>query len=115
MEDRRKSNRVELHLPARCETTSGVYNGTVINGSVGGCFVLAQVEDPDDEPMKLAILLPTRESIELWGEVAYHLPTKGFGLQFINRSDEGQAMLNIWRVYLHAMVEVQRYVPASTG
>lgn len=114
MEDRRESNRIELHLPAHCETTSAVYNGTIINGSVGGCFVLAEVEDPDDEPMKLAVLLPTGESLELWGEVAYHLPTKGFGLQFINRSDEGQAMLDIWRVYLQTMAKVRPYAPART-
>lgn len=106
MEDRRNSKRVELLLSAHYKTTSGVCNGTVINGSAGGCFVLAQVEDPGDEPMKLTILLPTGESLELWAEVAYHLPTKGFGLQFINRSDEGQAMLNIWRTYLHLMAEV---------
>ncbi len=114
MEDRRESKRVQLHLPAHCQTTSGIYNGTIINGSVGGCFMLAQVEEPDDEPIKLAIPLPTGESIELWGEVAYHLPTKGFGLQFTNRSDECQAMLNIWREYLHTLAQDQHHAPAST-
>lgn len=102
MEERRKSPRIDLHLPVQWETTSGVLEGTVINCSVGGCFVQAQVEEPGDEPMKLAIQLPNGD-IQLWGKVAYYLPTMGFGLQFISRSDEGQQMLNRWLDYLEAV------------
>ena len=102
MEERRKSPRIDLHLPAEWETTSGVQVGTVINCSEGGCFVQAQVEEPGDEPMKLAIQLPNGGAIQLWGKVAYYLPTMGFGLQFSIRSDEGQLMLNRWRDYLQA-------------
>ncbi len=102
MEERRKSPRIDLHLPAQWETTSGVHEGTVINCSVGGCFVQAQVEEPGDEPMKLAIQLPNGRDIQLWGKVAYYLPTMGFGLQFSSRSDE-QLMLNRWLDYLQAV------------
>ncbi|HUS12382.1 MAG TPA: PilZ domain-containing protein [Pyrinomonadaceae bacterium] len=102
MEERRKSPRIDLHLSAEWETTSGVHVGTVINCSEGGCFVQAQVEEPGDEPMKLAIQLPNGGAIQLWGKVAYYLPTLGFGLQFSIRSDEGQLMLNRWRDYLQA-------------
>ncbi len=102
MEERRKSGRVDLHLPAQWETSSGLQEGTIVNCSVGGCFVQAQVEEPSNEPMKLAMQLPNGRRIDLWGEVAYYLPTMGFGLKFGNPSDEGQAMLNIWRDYLQA-------------
>ena len=102
MEERRKSARIDLNLPAQWETASGVHEGTVINCSGGGCFVQAQVEEPGDEPMKLAIQLPNGD-IQLWGKVAYYLPTMGFGLQFIRRSDEGQLMLNRWLDYLDAV------------
>ena len=101
MEQRRKSERVDLHLLAQWETASGVYEGTIVNCSVGGFFVQAQVEEPGNEPMKLAMELPNGRRIHLWGEVAYYLPTMGFGLKFGN-SDEGQAMLNIFREYLRA-------------
>lgn len=103
MEERRKSSRIDLHLPAQWETTSGVHQGTVINCSVGGCFVQAQVEEPGDEPMKLAIQLPNGGDIQLWGKVAYYLPTMGFGLQFTTRTDESQMMLNRWLDYLHSV------------
>ena len=103
MDERRKSPRIDLHLPAQWETTSGVHEGTVINCSVGGCFVQALVEEPGNEPMKLAIQLPNGTDIQLWGKVAYYLPTMGFGLQFTSRSDEGQLMLHRWLDYLQAV------------
>lgn len=103
MEERRKSPRIDLHLLAQWETPSGVHVGTVINCSEGGCFVQAQVEEPGDEPVKLAIQLPNGGAIQLWGKVAYYLPTMGFGLQFSIRSDEGQLMLNRWRDYLEVV------------
>lgn len=102
MEERRKSTRLDLNLPARVETASGVHEGTVINCSVGGCFVQVQVEEPGDEPMKLAIQLPTG-NVELWGRVAYYLPTMGFGLRFTNNSGEGNRMLNRWLDYLQTV------------
>jgi hypothetical protein len=102
MEERRKSERIDLNLLAQWETTSGVHEGTIVNCSVGGCFVQAQVEEPGNEPMKLAMQLPNGRRIHLWGEVAYYLPTMGFGLKFGNSSDEDQVMLNIWRDYLQA-------------
>jgi len=100
MEERRKSERIDLHLLAQWETTSGVHEGTIVNCTVGGCFVQARVEEPGNEPMKLAMQLPNGRRIHLWGEVAYYLPTMGFGLKFGNSSNEDQAMLNIWCDYL---------------
>jgi len=102
MEERRKSPRNDLHLPAQWETTSGVHEGTVINCSAGGCFVEAQIEEPGDEPMRLAIQLPDGRDIQLWGKVAYYLPTMGFGLHF-TRSDEGKLMFDRWLEYLQAL------------
>ena len=102
MEDRRKSKRLDLNLRARWETASGVHQGTVINCSVGGCFVKALTEEPGDEPLKLAIQLPNGTDLELWGSVAYYLPTMGFGLRFTGGS-EGNLMLNKWLDYLQSM------------
>ena len=103
MEERRKSKRLDLNLPAQWKTASGVQQGTVVNCSVGGCFIQAQVEEPGDEPMKLAIHLPNGSDIELWGNVAYYLPTMGFGLRFTTRSDESHLMLNRWLDYLKSI------------
>ncbi|SRR6266496_2919893 len=101
MEERRKSPRVETLLQAQWETDSGAHEGTVINCSAGGCFVQAQVEEPGDEAVRLAIQLPNGKRVHLWGEVAYYLPTMGFGLHFTHSSDEDRLMLDTWLDYLH--------------
>jgi hypothetical protein len=78
MEERRKSPRVDLNLPAHWESATGIQEGRIINCSVGGCFVAGQVEEPGNEPLKLAIQLPDGKDLQLWGRVAYYLPTMGF-------------------------------------
>lgn len=98
MEERRKSPRIDLNLPAHWETASGVHEGRIINCSVGGCFVQAQVEEPDNKPVKLAIQLPDGKDLQLWGEVAFYLPTMGFGLHFTS----DQSTLQGWLDYLKA-------------
>ncbi len=103
MEERRESERIDLRLLAHWETVSGVHEGTIVNCSVGGCFVQAQVEEPSNEPMKLSMQLPNGTDIHLWGKVVYYLPTLGFGLQFTSASDEGQVMFKIWLDYLQAV------------
>jgi hypothetical protein len=111
MKERRESERKDLHLLAQWETASGIHEGTIVNCSVGGCFVQAQVEEPGNELMKLTMQLPNGRRLHLWGEVAYYLPTMGFGLKFDNSSDEGQAMLNILRDYFQTQQnEGQCYV-----
>ncbi|SRR6266542_2839424 len=100
MEERRKSSRKDTLLQAQWETRSGVHEGTIINCSAGGCFVQAQVEEPGDEPLRLAIQLPNGKRINLLGEVAYYLPTMGFGLHFTHSSDEDRLMLDTWLDFL---------------
>lgn len=96
MDERRKSPRVDLNLPAHWESETGVHKGRIINCSVDGCFVQAQVEEPGNEPLKLAIQLPDGKDLQLWGRVAYYLPTMGFGMHFTS----GQSMLKGWLDYL---------------
>ncbi len=103
MDERRKSERLDTHLDVQWETASGAHHGIIINGTAGGCFVQAQVEEPGDEPMKLVIKLPQGASIHMCGEVAYYLPTMGFGLHFTHFSDEDQTMLNTWLDYLQTL------------
>lgn len=104
MEERRKSGRVHTCLPAQWKTADGVHTGTVINGSGSGCFVLAQVEEPGEEPVQLAIRLPSGEDVHLSGEVSFYLPTRGFGLYFTDHVDEDQVMLDTWLDYLETLI-----------
>lgn len=106
MEDRRKSERIHTKLQVQFETNSEVLEGTVINCSASGCFVQGEVEEPGDEPVRLTIQLPNGTSIQLWGTVAFYLPTMGFGLHFTHHSDEDQLMFDKWRNYLEGQKPV---------
>lgn len=101
MEERRKSERIKTHLHAQCETHSGVLEGTITNCSVHGCFVEGEVEEPDNEPVKLTVQLPNGPVIELWGTVAFHLPTMGFGLHFSDHAND-EWLFDAWRKYLES-------------
>ncbi|MBA3323530.1 MAG: PilZ domain-containing protein [Pyrinomonadaceae bacterium] len=103
MEERRIAERLRTHLPAHWETASGVQQGIIVNGSAGGCFVLAQVEEPGDDLMEIVVQLPNGRLVRLWGEVAYYLPTEGFGLQFVASSDESRAVMKMWLDYLDTL------------
>jgi len=48
--------------------------------------------------LKLAIHLPDGKDLQLWGRVAYYLPTMGFGMHFTS----GQSTLKGWLDYLQA-------------
>ena len=113
MEERRQSERIDLRLLTQWETVSGVHQGTIVNCSVGGCFVQAQVEEPSTEPIKLSMQLPNGTDIHLWGNVVYYLPTLGFGVQFVSASDEGRLMLRKWFDYLQTALSASHLQSAA--
>jgi hypothetical protein len=103
MEERRKDERIQMSLPVRWETLSGVHNGVLLNGSAGGCFVQTLGEDPGDEPLRLEIQMPGGGRLHLWGEVTYYLPTMGFGLQFVGSPDNGDLRNEAWLAHLSVL------------
>ncbi len=105
MEERRKSKRVLMSLPAQLGLASGVRPAVVLNGSAGGCFVQVQTEEPGDDPFRIEVQLPQGEWIRLWVEVAYFLPTKGLGLQFVRPAPEEKPMFEKWLGYVTSMLE----------
>lgn len=118
MEERRRTERIQTSLQAICETDSGVLEGTVINCSLAGCFVQVEVEEPGDEPVRVTIQLPNGTPIQLWGNVAYYLPTMGFGLHFTHHAGNDQSMFDMWRRYIETVkpaVKVQNSQPSSAS
>ena len=103
MEERRTDERIPMSLPARWETPSGVHRGVVLNGSAGGCFVVTRAEDPGDEPLRLELQMPDGGRLHVWGEVAYYLPTMGFGLQFVESPGDGDLRNESWLAHLSVL------------
>jgi len=104
MAERRRSKRVQTSLHVQWETPSSTEKASITNCSVHGCFVQAEIEEPGNEPIRLTVQLPSGTSIELWGTVAFHLPTLGFGLHFMPHSNQDPSAFDKWRAY----VEEQR-------
>ena len=100
MEERRRSKRVQTSLHVQWQTHSSVREATITNCSVHGCFVQAEVEEPGNEPVKLTVQMPNGTSIELWGTVAFHLPTMGFGLHFMPHAKQDPSAFDKWRTYV---------------
>ena len=105
MEERREIRRLQMELPAHWESSQGIRSAVILNGSARGCFVKTQMEEPEDDPLKIVIGLPHGEWISLRGEVAYYLPTEGFGFQFTCPPDGADAMLEKWLEYLCSLRE----------
>ena len=103
MEERRTDERIPMSVPVRWETPSGVHRGVVLNGSAGGCFVETHGEDPGDEPLRLELQMPDGGRLQLWGEVAYYLPTMGFGLQFVDAPGDGDLRNEAWLAHLSVL------------
>lgn len=80
--DRRSNGRVQVHLRAVWEGTSGRHEGTVSDISPGGCFVLTGAKVILKELVRVEIRLPFDATVVAWGEVANHFPDIGFGVRY---------------------------------
>ena len=86
--DRRKEQRVEVCLDAFWYGRSGRVLARILDLSEGGCYVDTLGECYIGELLNIKFPLPDGDWLELSGEVAHHSPPLGFGLRFINLSDE---------------------------
>jgi|SRR5215213_9262537 len=93
MDERRSEERLEVSLDAVWDGRRGNYTARVIDLSEGGCFVDTLGEASVGELLTLKVQLQGSTWLELTGEVAHHLGTVGFGLRFVNLSDEQMEQL----------------------
>ena len=81
-DERRRDERIPLILEVRWEGLSGKHAARISDISVSGCFVESLGQVSIGEVVRFEILLPTSRWMPLRGEVVYHLPSLGFGVQF---------------------------------
>ena len=81
-DERRRDERVPLLLDVRWEGVSGKYAARISDISLSGCYVESLGQVMVGEVVHFEIQLPTGRWMPLRGEVVYHLPTLGFGVQF---------------------------------
>lgn len=100
--ERRQTERVRARLEARWEGVLTRRNGTIVDISASGCFILTSDDVQPKELIRLEIQLPTGRDIYLWGEVVYQVHEMGFAVRFTGTSDLEQKMLEILLDFIRA-------------
>ena len=88
MSDRRNEKRWDVCLDAVWDGKSGNYTARVTDLSEGGCYVDTMGAAQVSEVITFKLQLPDGDWLELSGEVAHQTPPLGFGLRFINLTDD---------------------------
>jgi hypothetical protein len=92
-DERRSRERVRANLPAHWEGVLESHDGTVVDLSLNGCFILTPDAVQPKELVRLDIKLPTGDSLLLWGEVVYVAEEMGFALRFTGVDDAESKLL----------------------
>lgn len=95
MSDRRTEKRWDVCLDAVWEGKSGNHLARVTDLSEGGCYVDSLGEAQVSEVLTFKLQTPDGEWLELTGEVAHQTPPLGFGLRFIDLTDEQHERLRL--------------------
>jgi Tfp pilus assembly protein PilZ len=88
MDERRSRKRWDVSLDAVWDGKSGNYTARITDLSDGGCYMDSLSEVTIGEVLTLKLNLPNGEWLELTGKVAHHTPPVGFGVRFVDLSDE---------------------------
>ena len=90
--ERRKTERVKVNIKVRWEGVLEQKEGTIVDLSIGGCFILTAHLVEIGELVRLEM----EDSLILWGEVIYQVEEMGFGLKFTTAlGEEAQQLAKI--------------------
>jgi hypothetical protein len=92
MDDRRSQERLDVSLEAVWDG-HGNRPARITDLSEGGCFVDTSGEALVGELLTFQIQLPDGNWLELTGQVAHHMRPVGFGLRFVEMTDEQREQL----------------------
>jgi Tfp pilus assembly protein PilZ len=91
-DDRRSQQRLDVSLDAVWDG-HGNRPARITDLSEGGCFVDTTGEAYIGELLTFRVELPDGQWLELTGEVAHYMRPVGFGLRFVELSDEQREQL----------------------
>jgi len=112
MDDRRNEKRWDVCLDAVWDGKSGNYDARVTDLSEGGCYVDTLGEATIGEIVRFKLQLPGGDWLDLIGEVAHETPPLGFGMRFIDLTDEQRETLRSLTSHENAQ-DTEETLPAS--
>ena len=86
--DRRREKRWDVCLDAVWDSRSGNFTARATDLSEGGCYIDSLNQPSVGEFLHLKLQLPNGDWLELTGEVAHQTPPLGFGLRFVELTEE---------------------------
>ncbi|HEV2836602.1 MAG TPA: PilZ domain-containing protein [Pyrinomonadaceae bacterium] len=99
MDERRNEDRFSVSLDAIWDGSSS-RPARITDLSESGCFVDAIGDSYHGERLTLKIQLPDGAWLELTAEVVHQMQPVGFGLRFVNLSDQQHEQLQAFIAYL---------------
>ena len=95
------AERLGVNLPATCRTSSGDFQATFTQLSVGGGFVICPQPLSVGEQFEIALALEDREPLELRAEVLWNnnpvsaedIVTRGMKIRFLQLSPDGRKII----------------------
>ena len=94
MDERRRSPRVRVDLPARWEGVLNQEQAQVTDLSITGCFVLTGGRVEGKELVRLEIDLPDQDPLYFWAEVVDAAYEIGFAVRFTAMEEEDEKRLS---------------------
>jgi hypothetical protein len=90
--ERRRFERVKVNIKVRWEGVLEQKEGTIVDLSIGGCFILTAHLVETGELIRLEM----ENSLVVWGEVIYQIEEMGFALKFTAAlGEEGQQIAKL--------------------
>ena len=89
----RKEDRFSYLKEVELEFASGKRSARISDISAGGCYIDTIAQVPVGENLTLHIASSDGQSMPFSGRVAYVLENFGFGVEFVDLSDQQRALL----------------------
>ena len=86
--ERRRDKRWDVCLDAVWGSRSGNFTARMTDLSEGGCYIDSLNQPNVGEILHLKLQLPNGDWLVLTGEVAHQMPPLGFGVRFVELTEE---------------------------
>jgi hypothetical protein len=111
--ERRKAERVKVDLRASWEGSLTQLDGSIVDLSITGCFILSDDRVRLGELIRVEIQPPKQGPLYVWGEVIYQIPEMGFAVHFTGADDADLKRLGwLIKAELHMSIKAS---PKSTA
>lgn len=89
----RNRARTSVSLEVVLDFTSGRREARVSDLSLSGCYIDSIISVAENEPVKLNLKLHDGEWLSLRGEIVYAFPGTGFGIRFLDLTENDTSLL----------------------